>query len=78
VVKSPIPLPIHISFCDWANQLWLSINELVPIAFSENKWREWAQSLNTLNSFSSIPDPNKFKTWQDWAQALLQNQKFND
>jgi hypothetical protein len=40
---------------------------------SEDSWREWAMGIKGIDIFAneSVPDPNTYANWFDWAQALM-------
>lgn len=39
----------------------------------EDDWKLWVDGLSGIGYFgnSGVPDSRGFKTWQDWAQALV-------
>jgi hypothetical protein len=44
-----------------------------PVMYStEENWRQVAKNISQLTTFESypVPDPEIFKTWQEWAAAL--------
>lgn len=72
-----IVLPINIEFLDWANQLRISLpNILIPIPHSEQYWREWASQVIYDNKLTNIPLPTKLfysksEDWRKWGAFFI-------
>ncbi len=70
-----IVLPVNITFEKWVASLQVdySTNE-VPMYFTENNWRDFADRCRRLNTFNNddLPLHNNFPDWQSWAQRLVQ------
>lgn len=70
-----IVLPVDISFADWVATLQVDYStDEVPMYFTEDNWREFADYTKRLNTFSNddIPGHDGFNDWRDWAQRLAQ------
>ena len=50
------------------------------IGASEENWKSWATGLKGIDIFSneSIPLPDTFDDWQDWAAALMNAVNFRN
>jgi len=46
---------------------------------TEDNWRLWADGMQGIGYFveSGVPDQRGFKTWQDWAAALVGIMRIN-
>ena len=74
-MASPIILPDYSEFTEWANQLGLSLGLVLPIAESEEKWKEWVASLFIIKTLGSIPNPAPFDNWRKWATYFINSYK---
>lgn len=68
-------LPTEIDFMDWSRSLYIDLPHLqIPLALSEDAWKEWAVLLCDLNQLSpNIPIPYTYDDWREWAHYFLQN-----
>lgn len=68
-------IPRSISFNLWANQLIIDYpQDTIPVASSEDKWKEWGTKLAQSNSFAKagVPTPSNEKDWKEWASKVYQ------
>ena len=58
------------SWCKLMAELFAS-NDLGYVP--EEKWRVWADGVQGIGYFtqSGVPDQRSFKSWDDWAKALV-------
>lgn len=69
-----IVVPIGLDFLTWANSLYESLPQLnLPMATSEDEWKDWAESLILDNDLVNVPLPESFTSWQNWAEYFLNN-----
>ena len=72
----PIPIPRYTSFKRWAEALLVSAPFLtLPLPpKEEEKWKQWVQQIQSLNTFTK-PFPNlppHFEgDWQEWAELFV-------
>ncbi len=70
-------LPVFISFSRWANQIKNDFpNVSIPVATSEEEWREWAAQLISANDLANVPRPTKLaypnqEDWKLWAGFFI-------
>tara|TARA_R110000868_G_scaffold335841_3_gene596726 strand:- start:291 stop:533 length:243 start_codon:yes stop_codon:yes gene_type:complete len=68
-------LPDYSTWDDWNGQLVHYYGEQQFPILPEEQWREVAKAVTVNPVFDkfSIPDPENFINWQDWALSLIQN-----
>lgn len=68
--------PLDMTFTEWSDQMMLDLERYGDVAYpeSEDKWREWAESLLVVPGVSMfcIPDSRYFDSWRPWAQRLVE------
>lgn len=70
-------LPVHISFMRWASQIRNDFPDIsIPVAESEDTWRDWASQLIHGNNLSNVPLPDKIsyprnEDWSTWAAYFI-------
>ncbi len=70
-MASPLPNPDDSDFVTWANCVGVSFNLLVPVASSEDLWKDWVCSLVPIRELGVVPNPMSFETWQEWAVYFI-------
>jgi len=57
---------------DWNGNFLHYFGEEPVMYGTEEDWRLVAKNISQLTTFESypVPDPDTFKTWQEWASAL--------
>lgn len=69
-----IVIPHTIAFIPWADSLFIDLPDLdIPKATSEDDWKRWARELININQLSSIPVPETFSNWREWAYYFVNN-----
>ena len=66
-------VPINAKWSDWnGNMIHYFGEEPIPYIADETQWKTVADAICGLPTFSNFapPDPDLFKTWQDWALAF--------
>lgn len=59
---------------EWAHSLLVDFPEQAPLILTdESDWKRWAAELTKTSYFSnsSIPNPNSFVEWRDWARQVF-------
>jgi hypothetical protein len=74
--------PRYKTFTEWAYLMCEAYaGQQLEIPNSDDEWQTWAAGLVGIDLFTNeaIPDPYKFKNWDDWATVLVNNvnQKVN-
>jgi hypothetical protein len=66
-------LPNYATWDEWNGQLVHYFGEQTFSVLPETQWKEVAQSVadNPVFDKYSIPDPEAFVNWQDWALSLI-------
>lgn len=66
--------PQGIDFMTWAANLYIDLPNLnIPLATSEENWKEWARTLLLENVLVNVPLPDNFGNWQNWADYFVNN-----
>jgi hypothetical protein len=74
MVQYFIAIPHGITFLDWADNLFTDITNLnLPLAESEENWKEWAETLILDNDLTNVPLPENFNDWRIWAEYFIKN-----
>jgi hypothetical protein len=69
-----IVIPRNIDFVTWAANLYIDLPNLnIPLAMSEETWKEWAQIMLLENELVNVPLPDNFTDWQNWADYFVNN-----
>jgi len=73
-----ITLPIKISFKDWVYCITIDLqNFSIPLPTEEKDWKEWVNSLISLNPSINIPLPkiviySSEDKWREWANCFIE------
>lgn len=70
-----IVLPVAISFERWVAELQVDFStEEIPLNYKEENWRDFADQLRRLSTFSNnqIPTHDGFSDWRQWAMRVVQ------
>ena len=69
-----IVVPYGIDFITWTCTLYDSLPQLnLPMATTEDEWKDWAESMILDNDLVNVPLPESFDSWQNWAEYFLNN-----
>jgi hypothetical protein len=69
-----IVIPRDIDFLTWSANLYTDLPNLnIPLATSEETWKEWAETMLLENEIVSVPLPDNFDNWQNWADYFVNN-----
>lgn len=67
-----IVIPVGIDFITWTCTLYDDLPHLnIPLATSEEDWKEWAETLIVDNDLVNFPLPENFKDWRNWAEYFV-------
>lgn len=64
-----LPMPWHMSFDEWANELRKQDSSLPHPPDWEN-WRKFAEAINLLHKYQWVTTAG-YSTWRDWANAFI-------
>lgn len=74
IIIGAIVVPYGIDFVTWTNTLYDSLPQLnLPMATTEDEWKDWAESMILDNDLVDVPLPESFTSWQNWAEYFLNN-----
>jgi len=72
-----VPWPQGLTLTRWADELYLARPDwdVLPRMLDEKQWVQWADQVcqSTVLQSANTPRANNFKTWQDWATALIKS-----
>ena len=69
-----IVIPRNIDFVTWVANLYIDLPNLnIPLAMSEETWKQWAQIMLLENELVNVPLPDNFTDWQNWADYFVNN-----
>ena len=65
-------VPDYSTWEEWNGNLAIYYGREPIMMDKEENWREVADEVGLLATFSAypVPDPSTFKTWQDWAREF--------
>jgi len=67
-------VPAFMTWEEWTGNfiMWYGQNA-IPLEKEEN-WKEAANHLNSLPTFSAypLPDPNTYANWREWAKGVTE------
>lgn len=67
-----IVVPRDIDFLTWTATLFTDLPNLnIPLAESEQNWKDWAETMLLENDLVNIPLPENFENWRDWADYFV-------
>jgi hypothetical protein len=63
----------YLNFDLWSSLMCEAYAEQSLSRGTEDKWREWADSLLAIDVFQSeaVPSPHLYDNWKNWAEALI-------
>lgn len=69
-----IVIPRNIDFVTWVANLYIDLPNLnIPLAVSEETWKELVQTMLLENELVNVPLPDNFTDWQNWADYFVNN-----
>ena len=74
MITVALPQPWGLQFVPWGSLVAEQLAEfgiLAPV--DEAAWKEWASSLLMIPELATIPDPNSFPSWQEWASRVIES-----
>jgi hypothetical protein len=66
-------LPENATWENWNGSMLHYFGEEPLPYFEEARWREFAENMVSLPTFSvfALPEPDTFPDWKDWAQTVV-------
>lgn len=65
-------LPAFIGLRDWADAMSIDLQSygLVP-RLDDDDWKDFGRRLLILTNLSTVPDPEGFEDWREWASRFV-------